>query len=103
MAEAITDATRKKGRAGRTQASSAARLHPSKECATHGPLSGQARHGTLCREFPMLRIGEKPGAVNRPRSPFWPRRKVLTGRMLLFGGVFWPFGVLWQGQEALLR
>lgn len=35
----------------------------------------------------MLSIGKKPDAVDRPRWPFWPRRKLLIGRVLLFGGV----------------
>ncbi len=40
MAEPTTDATRKKGRAGRIPASLAAMVHPPKECAAHGPSVG---------------------------------------------------------------
>jgi len=51
-------------------------------------FSGQAGHGTDNRTFPMLGIGEKSDAVNRPRLTFSVRPKTMSFGMLQFGGVF---------------
>jgi len=48
----------------------------------------------------MLSIGGKPDAVNRSGLTFQPRWKLLSSRMLLFGGVFWPFGsAVFSGEQ----
>lgn len=67
-----------------------------------GGFSGQAKHGADWRTCPMINIGEIPDAVNRPKLTFSPRHKLLTDRMLLFGGAFWPFGLVVRGRVQLV-
>ena len=45
MVEAITTAILKKGRTGRTRASSTARSHPPEECAARGRFMGLGQYG----------------------------------------------------------
>ena len=50
-------------------------------------FSGQTRPGANCRTSPMLSVGEQSDAVNRPRLNFPSRRKMISCRMLQFGGL----------------
>jgi len=56
-------------------------------CVTDGRFSGQARHGTDCRKFPLLSIEEKSDAVNGPRLTFAARPNNIGCRMLQIGGI----------------
>ena len=75
----------------RSTASDAAKTPISAACV--GPSGFDATMRLSRRCFGAERHSGSAPKINRPRKPFSPRRKLLTGSMLPFVEIFWPYGL----------